>query len=111
MFEKNEAFKFWENEFGTKDYGYDFSGKKIKKDAYNKPNEVGWIITYIKPVELGGDNNLGNLIIMHHKTNEEKELNYPDFSIMGKKYTVHYDEKGDFYYIEKIDINEDGGFI
>ena len=93
-----------------KEYAYDFSGRKIKKDDYNKENQVGWVVGYMKPLELGGKDYDGNTIIMHHTTLEEKGLNYPEFQIMNKTYKIVYDDKEDFYYIEKTS-NDDGGFI
>ena len=51
---------------------------------------------------------------MHQRTLEEKGLNYPNFIIVGQEYTVKYDEKGDFYYVEKVlsdDEDDDSYFI
>lgn len=111
MIDKKEALKFWESEFGTKEYGYDFSGKKIKKDDYLLENQVGWIVGYIKPLEIGGEDNAGNLIIMHHRTLNEKGLSYPKFSINDVEYTAKYNEKSDYHYIEKDNADTGGGFI
>ena len=68
----------------------------------------------MKPIELGGPTHIGNTIIMHQRTLEEKGLNYPNFIIVGQEYTVKYDEKGDFYYVEKVlsdDEDDDSYFI
>ena len=40
------------HEYGNKKYAYDFTGKKIKQTEYQQ-NQVGWVITYMKPLELG----------------------------------------------------------
>lgn len=103
---KDEALKMWLDEIGDVEYSYDFSGKKIKQSDYLETNQVGWVVTYIKPLELGGPQNKNNSIIMHHRTLDEKGLNYPKFTIVDKAYQVIYDEREDFYYIERI-INED----
>lgn len=107
---KQKALELWKYEMQNKEYAYDFAGRKIKKTDYNEKNQVGWVIAYMKPLELGGKDYDGNTIIMHHTTCEEKGLNYPEFEIMNKLYKVVFDEKEDFYYIEKIST-EDGGFI
>lgn len=105
--EKKEALELWLDEIGDRQYSYDFSGKKIKRDDYLEKNEVGWVVTYIKPLSIGGNKDKGNVIIMHHRTMEEKGTNYPEFIIGHKKYICHHDEKGDFYYIEEFLDEED----
>lgn len=105
-YSRDQAYKIWDLEIGTQEYGYDFSGKKIKKEEYGKPNEVGWIIAHIKPEKLGGPDNDGNIMIMHHRTLAEKGFNYPEFAIDHKRYRVCHEEKKDYYYIEEI-VDED----
>lgn len=92
--EKSKALELWNYEMQNKEYAYDFAGRKIKKNDYCENNQVGWVIGYMKPLELGGRDYDGNIVIMHHTTKEEKGINYPDFEIMNKLYTVKYDEKG-----------------
>lgn len=98
---KEEALKIWQHEFGDVLYAYDFSGRKVKKDDYLVENQVGWVVTYIKPLSLGGPIDEGNTIILNHNTAYEKADNYPDFEIVGVKYRAFHDEKDDFYYIQK----------
>jgi len=100
---KQEALKIWEREFGSVDYAHDFTGRKIKKEDYGLENQVGWVVSYMKPISLGGLQNEDNEMIVHHITNYEKGENYPDFEVVGIKYHVGHDEKLDFYFIEKID--------
>ena len=107
---KSDAMKLWAVAFGDKEYAYDFAGRKIKKSDFGETNQVGWNVGFMHPLELGGRDYDGNTIIMHHNTIEEKALNYPDFECLNKKYTVQYDEKEDFYYIEK-ESNDESGFI
>ena len=45
-------------------------------------------------------------MVLH--TAYEKANNYPNFEVVGIKYRARYDEKGDYYYIEKA--NENGEF-
>jgi len=105
-----EALEIWEHEFGNKEYAYDFTGKKIKRSDYNVKNQVGWVVTYLKPLELGGKPDLGNVIIMHHRTCEGRGNQYPTVVIDNQVYNIIHDEKGDFYYIERElgDEEEDG---
>ncbi len=99
---KEQALKIWLNEFGDVTYAHDFSGRKVKRDDYLVENQVGWVVSYIKPLALGGVNNSENVIILNHITAYEKADNYPDFEIVGVKYTIKYDSNEDFYYIEKV---------
>lgn len=111
MFDRKDALKIWEMGMGSKEYAYDFSGRKIKKGDYLETNQVGWVIGYVKPIEIGGPTHIGNIIIMHHLTAEEKGLNYPKFKIVDSEYMAYYDEKKDAYYIEKIYDDEDDDAI
>lgn len=105
--DKEKALALWLDEIGDQLYAYDFSGKKIKQSDYLEKNEVGWVIAYIKPVQLGGKPCKNNSIIMHHRTEEEKGTHYPEFIIGHKRYIAQYDHKGDFYYIEEFLEEED----
>ena len=111
--DKIEALKIWDLEIKSKDYAYDFSGRKIKRSEFGEKNSVGWVIGYLFPLELGGKDYDGNRVIMHHETLEEKGLNYPEFSILHKKYIVTYDKNEDYYYIEKLNNNDfdEGGLV
>ena len=99
---KEEALKVWLHEFGDCDYAHDFTGRKVKREDYQVENQVGWVVSYIKPLSLGGLNNTDNMIILNHNTAYEKADNYPDFEVVGVKYTIKYDSADDFYYIEKV---------
>ena len=106
--DKKEALKVWEHEFGDVEYAYDFTGRKVKRSDYLVENQVGWVVSFVKPLELGGPNDEGNIIILNHNTAYEKAKNYPNFEVVGIKYRACYDEKGDYYYI--IKANERGEF-
>jgi len=114
MKSKAEAMELWLHEMGDKEYSYDFTGRKIKRSDYLVDNQVGWVISYLKPLELGGRDNIGNIIILHHRTFEEKAMQYPNLTIDDQEYIIHYSKKDDYYYIEKImsdDDDDDGVFI
>lgn len=98
---KEEALQIWLREFGDVDYAHDFTGRKIKRDDYNLENQVGWQVAYMKPLSLGGPKNEDNEMIVHHITAYEKGDKYPEFEVIGVKYRVGYDDKLNFYYIEK----------
>lgn len=99
---KEQALKIWIDEFGDVDYAHDFTGRKVKRDDYLVENQVGWVVSYIKPLSLGGMKNSENIIILNHITAYEKADNFPDFEVVGIKYTIKYDQNEDFYYIEKV---------
>ena len=107
---KSDAMNLWKEAFGDKEYAYDFAGRKIKKTDYGETNQVGWVVGFMRPIEVGGKDYDGNTIIMHHNTIDEKGLEYPVFTCLNKKYIVCYDESEDFYYIEK-ESNDESGFI
>ena len=77
---------------GEKNTLMTFRKEKIKRSDYLEKNQVGWVVTYIRPLEEG-KNNIGNVIIMHHRTFEEWNFQYPEFSINGVNYRIHYEER------------------
>lgn len=99
---KEQALRIWEREFGDVDYAHDFTGRKIKRADYEVENQVGWVVSYVKPLALGGPQNVDNEIIMHRISELEKGKNYPDFEVVGVKYRACHDKKDDYYYIEKV---------
>jgi hypothetical protein len=112
MIDIKEALAIWVHEYGNKEYAYDFTGKKIKKSDYQKNNQVGWVITHLKPLELGGEDHIGNTIIMHHRTFAERGLQFPKITIDDVEYQVMHCAKDDYYYIERVDTeDEDDGVI
>jgi hypothetical protein len=45
-----EVKKFWENEFGNSEVGYDFTGYEVRKGSYGQNgSEFGWNIDHILP--------------------------------------------------------------
>jgi hypothetical protein len=100
---KEEALKVWLHEFGDVDFAHDFTGRKVKRSDYLVENQVGWVVSYVKPVRLGGPKDEGNTIILNQNTAYEKGDSYPIFEIVGVKYQAFHDTKEDYYYIEKVE--------
>lgn len=113
MINRDIALKLWDKEIGDKEYSYDFTGRKIKRSDYLIENQVGWVITYVRPLEKGGPDHINNIIIMHHNSLHEKGEDYPKFVAASYEYIAKYDENEDFYYIEKIihDDDEDESYF
>lgn len=105
--DKSEALKIWEHEYGNQEYAHDVIGRKIKRSDYMMNNQVGWVVTYIRPLELGGTKDDGNTIILHHHSALEKGNNYPEFFVDSIKYIVKHEIDGDFYYIESSEERDD----
>ncbi len=99
---KEDALVVWKREFGDVDFAHDFSGKKIKRADYQIENQVGWVVSYIMPLNKGGKDTPDNMIILNHATAYEKGDLYPLFEVVGTKYEIKYDSADDFYYIERI---------
>ena len=55
----------------------DVCGASIKRNTYGKQEQWGWQIDHIKPVTLGGTDDLGNLQPLQWENNRYKGDNYP----------------------------------
>jgi hypothetical protein len=103
-----EVKKFWENEFGNSEVGYDFADYEVRKAAYGQTgSEYGWDIDHILPKSLGGTDHYYNLQITHISTNKERG-NKLSFWIDGILYQVKKmtrlsdeDEIADYPYDDK----------
>jgi hypothetical protein len=107
MMDKAKALEIWDQELGEKEYVYDFAGRKIKREDYLETNQVGWVVAYMRPLQLGGTQDSGNIVVVHHRTAEDKGDRYPEFETDGQQYIIQYEENGDYYYIEKCIPEED----
>ena len=107
MLDKKEALLIWHHEYGDHEYARDIVGRKIKMEDYLVENQVGWVVTYMRPLDKGGSTDDGNTIILHHHTASEKGEDYPIFSVDSVKYQVLHEEDGDFYYIEPLNARDD----
>ena len=92
-FNKEEALKIWDHEFGNVLYAHDFTGRKVKKDDYLVENQVGWVVAYMKPLSLGGEQNEDNDMIVHHITAYEKADKKQESSKLSKSAVGHYQRK------------------
>ena len=54
----------------------DFAGAWIKKDQYGIQSIYGWEIDHLKPVKLGGSDDISNLNPLHWENNRAKSSNY-----------------------------------
>lgn len=61
-------------------YRRDVCGAVIRKDMFGVSNNLyslGWEIDHIKPLELGGSDDISNLQALQWCNNRTKDLNYP----------------------------------
>lgn len=84
MFNSNIIQRIWE--MAEKVEGYnpniwrkDFAGAWIRRDAYGTTMAFGWEIDHLRPVSLGGSDELTNLNAIHWRNNRKKADDYPNF--------------------------------
>ena len=51
----------------------------IEWEEYGKQTKYGWEIDHIRPVELGGTDDVHNLQPLHWQNNRHKGVEYPDW--------------------------------
>jgi hypothetical protein len=57
----------------------DFAGAWIRQDLYGTDHKYGWEIDHLKPVSIGGSDELNNLNPLNWRNNRTKADNYPTF--------------------------------
>jgi hypothetical protein len=57
----------------------DKCGASMQRRRYGQTGDWGWEIDHIKPVSLGGTDDLRNLQPLHWRNNRHKGDNYPDW--------------------------------
>ena len=62
----------------------DCCGALIQKNKYGTPSEHGWEIDHIKPVSLGGTDDLSNLQPLQWENNRHKGDTWPDWECLRK---------------------------
>lgn len=60
----------------------DFAGAWMYYDAYGTIGNYGWEIDHIRPLSLGGEESINNLMPIQWQNNIIKANNYPEFKSM-----------------------------
>jgi CRISPR/Cas system Type II protein with McrA/HNH and RuvC-like nuclease domain len=77
--------ELWKHFFGEQTEVYDYSGRLMKfSDCQNEKSPFCPSVDHIRPVSLGGTDDLGNLIICSEITNREKSNSFPTWVANGK---------------------------
>ena len=64
--------------FGPEEWRQDIVGHMISRDKHGRrDSKFGWEIDHIKPVALGGSDDLDNLQPLYWRTNVSKDDQYP----------------------------------
>jgi len=85
----------------------DYSGRQIKKMAYNQPSsKFGWIAEWILPLENGGSKNLDNIAIVHVISCLARE-NKLTYSINGVRWQIKKAKDGGHWYFKLGDKVKD----
>ncbi len=58
-------------------YRYDIRASLMRFSEYGRESEQGWEVDHIKPVALGGTDDLDNLQPLHWENNRRKGDDYP----------------------------------
>ena len=62
---------------GAEETRKDICGKQMRRGDHGTTTTYGWEIDHIKPVALGGDDDLSNLQPLHWENNRQKGDKYP----------------------------------
>lgn len=82
---KYKTIDVWKHCFGNAQEVYDYAGRLMKKSACANPNSSYHpTIDHIRPLSKGGSDVLGNIIVCHRDTNEEKANSFPHWKANGK---------------------------
>ncbi|MEO0077681.1 MAG: HNH endonuclease signature motif containing protein [candidate division WOR-3 bacterium] len=57
----------------------DACGTEIAKQEFGKTTPLGWEVDHIRPIALGGTDDLDNLQPLHWKNNRRKADTWPDW--------------------------------
>ena len=86
---RETAMRLWGVFFGKKTSAVDYSGREIRKGAYNDRNsQYGWNVDHVLPVSKGGKTADYNLVCCHILTNDEKANSFPLFNANNKKFKI-----------------------
>ncbi len=92
-----EASKFWNECFGKGVLeAYDYTGRLIKKQAYNQQGSAyGWVIEYILPIDMGGKKTWDNVWIVSYETHTLRNGRLT-YVIDGDRYQVEKNNCGNY---------------
>ena len=66
---------------------YDYAGRLMKKSACGNPSSrYSPTLDHIRPLSQGGKDDLGNIILCHRDTNEEKADSFPCWNANGRRF-------------------------
>ena len=84
---KYKTIDVWNEVFGNVEEVYDYTGRLMKKSACGNPNsKFHPTIDHIRPLAKGGSDILGNIIVCHRNTNEEKADRFPHWEANNKRF-------------------------
>ena len=87
---KYRTIDVWNEVYGAKESVYDYAGRLMKKSACGDPASAYHpTLDHIRPLSQGGSDVLGNIVICHRDTNEEKADHYPHWKANGKRFLVN----------------------
>jgi hypothetical protein len=74
------VWKKGEIELSYPSFRKDVCGASMQRSKYGKTEQFGWEIDHIKPVALGGIDDLGNLQPLQWENNRHKSDTYPKWT-------------------------------
>ena len=82
---KYSTLDIWNKVYGNKENVYDYAGRLMKKSACGNPDSAYHpTLDHIRPLSADGSDVLGNIVICHRDTNEEKADHWPHWKANGK---------------------------
>jgi hypothetical protein len=84
IFTETQIEQIWQkasivNGYDSSVWRKDFAGAWIKREYYGIQGQYGWVIDHLKPVVLGGTDEIDNLNPLQWQNNRSKSDNYPNF--------------------------------
>ena len=82
---KYRTIDVWNAVYGSQESAYDYAGRLMMKSACGNPNsQYHPTLDHIRPLSEDGCDILGNIIICHRDTNEEKADKFPHWKANGR---------------------------
>ena len=84
---KYRTIDVWNAVYGKQENVRDYAGRLMKKSACGDPNSAYHpTIDHVRPLSAGGADVLGNIVICHRDTNEEKGDKFPHWKTNGQNF-------------------------